>query len=343
LEENNISEQIKFFDDILIYPIGLDESYGLFIVNYLNEFCKNMNFQHRFNLGYKYDLLDKSANHKKLWILISDGDEIKTYDVANYVDNYIVFNFADHKKKGFGIAVPAIAARGDRSALYSLRSLYVSILISKSILDTMDYADSMSCIVRDNIEGLRKALDYLYNSRDVDEEVNIAVRALLSKRNWKCLGSGVNYNAAKFAAKMLIWNLNRACAFDVLENHKHIDISAESAAIVFIANIWRHGYQHDALSEIEKLVSHDNIPIIVTNIGDTRFDDVQMKVNYGAGNTKLISIPIVKVPNLNEAYTFPLNVLLIEKFIRALKRISMFECQDIHTRIALKEPSSLRL
>ena len=93
-----------------------------------------------------------------------------------------------------------------------------------------------------------------------------ATKYLLYKRNWKCVGSGVNYIAAKNAAISIIRKFNKSCAFDVLENHKHIDISAESAVIVFIANIWKKGYQADAYSEIEKMVSHENIPIINATI-----------------------------------------------------------------------------
>ena len=86
------------------------------------------------------------------------------------------------------------------------------------------------------------------------------------------MGSGVNYLSARHAATSLVRNFNKSCAFDVLENHKHIDISAESAVIVFIDNIWKKGYQADAYSEIEKMVSHENIPIIITNLGENRYD-----------------------------------------------------------------------
>mgnify|MGYP001388946916 CR=1 FL=1 len=94
----------------------------------------------------------------------------------------------------------------------------------------------------------------------------------------ECLGSGVNYISARHAAISLVRNFNKSCAFDVLENHKHIDISAESAVIVFIANIWKKGYQEDAFSEIDKLISHNNIPIIITNSFDNRFDETDMYV-----------------------------------------------------------------
>ena len=71
-------------------------------------------------------------------------------------------------------------------------------------------------------------------------------------------------------------SLKRSCAFDILENHKHIDISAESNIIIFIANIHTQGYQNDAFSEIQKIISHNNVPIIITNLEDNRFSNLRL-------------------------------------------------------------------
>ena len=134
-------------------------------------------------------------------------------------------------------------------------------------------------------------------------------------------GKWCEYICAKYAAISLIRNFNKSCAFDVLENHKHIDISAESAVIVFIANIWKKGYQADAYSEIEKMVSHENIPIIITNLGENRYDELEMEIDLGDGKKRIINVPVIKIPKIDEELTFPLNVLLINKMLNQLERL----------------------
>ena len=63
-----------------------------------------------------------------------------------------------------------------------------------------------------------------------------------------------------------------------MENHKHIDMSAEPIIINLISNILDDSYQNDAYSEIEKAHSHNNTPIIITNSFDYRFDKTDMYV-----------------------------------------------------------------
>ena len=110
--------------------------------------------------------------------------------------------------------------------------------------------------------------------------------------------------------------MKRACAFDVLENHKHIDISAESGVMIFISNIWRKGYQEDAFSEIEKLISHNNIPIIITNKGDERFNDFVMHIENEKGVMEFKPITIIKLPKIGQQFSFSLNVLIIRAVYR---------------------------
>ena len=105
--------------------------------------------------------------------------------------------------------------------------------------------------------------------------------------------------------------MDRSCAFDVLENHKHIDISAESSVIVFIPNITKPGYQFDAFSEIEKMISHSNLPIIYTNLNDNRFDKLIMKDINASGKEKIVKIPIIKIPFIEGNLSHSLNLIVI--------------------------------
>ena len=85
---------------------------------------------------------------------------------------------------------------------------------------------------------------------------------ILKSNNIKFLGSGVNYNAAKLLSLMLTQIYKKPIAFEVLENHKHIDVSAEPFLIILLGNIKSNLYHFDAFSEIIKFSSHNNKSMI---------------------------------------------------------------------------------
>ena len=209
----------------------------------------------------------------------------------------------------------------DPSLNIVLSSLFVAINISSIFFcNTKIIQRRNNEIVNKGLDRLSRSWVYLNNSSELEHQLMNVTKYLLYKRNWKCLGSGVNYISARHAAISLVRNFNKSCAFDVLENHKHIDISAESAVIIFIANIWKKGYQADAYSEIEKMVSHENIPIIITNIGENRYDDMDMEINLGDNKKRIINVPLIKIPNIEEELTFLLNVYIINKMLNHLRR-----------------------
>jgi glucosamine 6-phosphate synthetase-like amidotransferase/phosphosugar isomerase protein len=97
-------------------------------------------------------------------------------------------------------------------------------------------------------------------------------------KNIKFIGSGENFDAAQYLAALSIKKFNKPFSFDALENHKHIDMSAEALIINLISDILDESYQNDAYSEIEKENAHNNIPIIITNSFDNRFDNMGVEV-----------------------------------------------------------------
>ena len=115
--------------------------------------------------------------------------------------------------------------------------------------------------------------------------------------------------------------MGRACAFDVLENHQHIDMSAEASLLVFITGIWKHGYQEDAISEIKKMIAHNSLSIIITNEDDDRFDSFSLEILDENDELKDMSVPTIKLPRVSLEYTYPLNVFLLEKITNNMKRI----------------------
>ena len=119
-----------------------------------------------------------------------------------------------------------------------------------------------------------------------------------------------------------------------MENHKHIDISAESAILIFIANIWSKVYQSDIKAEIDKLISHNNTPIIITNEGDTRFDDMRIIIKYTANVNEERPIPLIKIPIVEELLAFPLNELVADMFIKELNKLTILDKDSTYDKTA---------
>ena len=229
----------------------------------------------------------------------------------------------------------------------SLWSLCLSLFISNTLLSSKKFnkihKNDKYQIIRykkeRDFEGLIKSINYIKNSKKVESEIQYAVKIFLSRTNWKCIGSGINYNIAKFASKRLVKEINRSCAFDVLENHKHIDISAESSLLIFVSNIFRSGYQSDAYAEIEKLTSHNNVPIIITNIGDTRFDKFYIDIEDRNGVKNNLSVPVIKIPKIDEQFSYTANVLVVEKFIQFMKEYIASDSISLFEKTAIARPS----
>ena len=91
-------------------------------------------------------------------------------------------------------------------------------------------------------------------------------------------------------------------------------MSAEPLLFVLISNINNSIYQMDAKSEIEKFISHGNVPILFVNSGDKRFDNLKVSING-----KIKNIITIKTENLYEDISFIPSLLLIENIISQLK------------------------
>ena len=75
----------------------------------------------------------------------------------------------------------------------------------------------------------------------------------------------------------------------------------------------------DVYSELEKIVSHNNAPILITNLDDFRFDNMNIQSEDENQRKQKRGIPIIKIPKINEQYSFTINVLLVEIFIAKTK------------------------
>ena len=313
--------------EILIAHHNLDESYAYNVVNFINYVLNKFNFKIKARLAHDYDYPKLQGESSFNWILLS-GTNAKNVDsrISNIdKENLLIFSYAD--------LLPIFATLNfdevqlDLESRKSIWSLTLSIFISNKIISDNhealniqnDLLKRLRVEFEKNLTSLNNAFLAVSKSSEIKKSIKYASKVYLTRKNWKCIGSGVNYNLSKFASKRLIKEMSRACAFDVLENHKHIDMSAESSIIVFISNIWKHGYQEDAFAEIEKLISHNSLPIIVTNENDNRYDNFSLLIEESFENFSNFSIPIIKLPKIEQQFSFSLNVYLIERLILEMK------------------------
>ncbi len=326
---NHLLNKNKFdaTKEILIAHKNLDESYAYNVVNFLNDVLHKLNSKIKARLAHEYDLPNNKDNSHCNWIFLKESHDEQ---IANFVDNINPSKLFIFEYDEYSLALENFSSIGEFSSTElkkSLWSLFLSIFISnKLIFDKFvdlkgDEIQPKRIISEFNkqLHNLNSSINSIEKSEEIKNSINFSVKSYLTRNNWKCIGSGVNYNLSKFTSKRLIKEIGRACAFDVLENHKHIDMSAESSIIVFISNIWKHGYQEDAFAEIEKLISHNSLPIIVTNEGDDRFDNFSMLAEESFDNFINMPVPTIKLPKIEQQFSFALNVCIIERFIKEMK------------------------
>lgn len=127
-----------------------------------------------------------------------------------------------------------------------------------------------------------------------------------TQRTLKILGSGVNYNAAKILSLNLNKKLNKTFSFDILENHKHIDISAESKLIILLGNIKNDSYHKDAHTEILKFLAHKNDCFILVDHDNVKFYDKILNSKF----------KICVHKTINEDFSFIFYLLLFERYLK---------------------------
>ena len=103
------------------------------------------------------------------------------------------------------------------------------------------------------------------------KKINNLIKKIESNSNLKIIGGSSNYTYAKFLSSLISRKLNRAVAYDTIENHKHIDISSESTLIILLSNITNKSYTDDAHSEIEKFIAHNNSSFLIENKSNNNF------------------------------------------------------------------------
>ena len=100
--------------------------------------------------------------------------------------------------------------------------------------------------------------------------------------------------------------LNKTFSFDILENHKHIDISAESKLIILLGNIKNDSYHKDAHTEILKFLAHKNDCFILVDHDNAKFYDKILNSKF----------KICVHKTINEDFSFIFYLLLFESYLK---------------------------
>jgi glutamine---fructose-6-phosphate transaminase (isomerizing) len=120
----------------------------------------------------------------------------------------------------------------------------------------------------------------------------------LKRLNWKVLGCGANFPAAKEVRIKLSEECYMTMPTDALENFKHIDFSTEPCTFILAANV--RG-EEDFITqnlppEVDKMLAH-NIPvIIITHVGDKRFEGKKARIKDKFGNMVTVPVDVIEVP-----------------------------------------------
>ncbi len=246
--------------------------------------------------------------NKKINLISENEYDIEKYFFGNLIEYYnsqykadYFYNFADSKK------------------LKVMKSNFQNIVFgekNKVRLDNLINVDENEVkphkLIKSYLINDKKHLEAEMNFIDAKKKINhdtknykINFKKYFDNfNNIKFLGSGINYLVAKKYALKFSKELKITIGYDVIENHKHIDISSEPLLIIFASNIYRSGFQNDIVSEIEKFIAHNNSVIVFTNKGNDMFDKFL--------NSKYFE-KIIKLPLVSEIYSLSLFDFFFQK------------------------------
>lgn len=245
---------------------------------------------------------NKVLKLKKKMNLISETE----YDIAKYFfGNLIEYYNAQYKTDYFYNFIDLKRFKKMDSKFHNIvfgaknkTNLDNFLFIEKDQINSHELIKSYLINDKKNLEN---EMSFINAKKRMNKEIskfNINLKKYFRNfNNIKFLGSGINYLVAKKYALKFSKELNLTIGYDVIENHKHIDISSEPLLVIFASNIYRSGFQNDIVSEVEKFIAHNNSVIVFTNRGNDMFDKFL--------NSKYFE-KIIKLPVVNEIYSLSL-------------------------------------
>jgi glucosamine 6-phosphate synthetase-like amidotransferase/phosphosugar isomerase protein len=259
---------------------------------------KNKDIDIHFNKDeFKYLFNDMKNN---IYIESDTKNEINKYYLCNIIENC---NKQYNTNKNFFFKDYELSNihKESNNTLVSLGREKLNYKKDVVNLNNIDFYDILKLFLKPNNYSKINEIKYLKTIKFLN---NNRKKYMLNLSNYfkqfnniKFLGSGINYLSAKKHALLLSKKFNITIAYDVIENHKHIDISSEALLIIFASNIDRTGFQNDVLSEVEKFESHNNKVILFSNLGNDLFDGLNNKKK--SKNFK----KLIKFPYIDELYS----------------------------------------
>ncbi|MDC0855532.1 SIS domain-containing protein [Candidatus Pelagibacter sp.] len=250
-----------------------------FVYSYVKYLKKNISFFPEIHLNKENKIKDFSSNFIDINLvkkenLISHIKIINNLEQKINLDTKYYSNFIDISDNNFYFK--------NILDLFGTLNTIVFNLIDKSQIDL--FLKNLNNFYYQILESIS-----FYNKSDFSSKILKIKKIILTKDNIKFIGGGSNYFVSAYLSKLINQNLSKSSGFDVLENHKHIDMSAEPFLFTLITNCPNLEYFSDFISEIEKFISHNNLPAIITD----RYD---IKKNKGSilNNLNMLKIPQIQ-------------------------------------------------
>lgn len=181
-----------------------------------------------------------------------------------------------------GIYYTGMAGRDVEIAVASTKAYYAQ--IAAGTLYSMVFAKALGIdekIIAKDLEAVEKMSELIrkfLNGIETQKEDHPLIRAAnfmpLMRESWKVHGTGGGYISAEEARIKISELCYHSVVRDMLEQGKHIDFSAEFFTLVNLANLYGEGgkYRTDASGEIDKMNSHEILPVLVVDEDDHRYD-----------------------------------------------------------------------
>ncbi len=134
-----------------------------------------------------------------------------------------------------------------------------------------------------NLEAAPQLMAKLFSSR---EKIASSVKKAAGKRYWAVVGSGPNKAAADEIRIKLSELCYKTISSDIVENKKHIDLSAEPLILVCVAGN-PEAVVEDVVKDVAIFKAHKSSVIVFSDEGDQRFDQIADAV---------IAIPVAPSP-----------------------------------------------
>jgi glucosamine--fructose-6-phosphate aminotransferase (isomerizing) len=134
-----------------------------------------------------------------------------------------------------------------------------------------------------NLEGAPQLMERVFARRD---QISACVKKAPAKKFWAIVGSGPNKAAADEIRIKLSELCYKTISSDIIENKKHIDLSAEPLILVCAAGS-PGAVAEDIVKDVAIFKAHKAAVIVFADEGDDRFDKIADAV---------ISLPVAAMP-----------------------------------------------